>query len=180
MHLVRTKFEFLACYLDELRPKNNEFVESGLENWALVNQMNTGRDSNDKRMKRKRVVLKKNRPQPSLRRSVLIYYSQVRLQVWFWNAILFFLHFFHPLISLPPSSFILSSLFISIFHLYARWLVLILIPSAPPISPHVVAIRLKYTVQVSLLHLCGQGVSCSAFNAEVATFSPDILGLLLI
>ena len=46
--------------MDGLRPKNNEFVESGLENWALVNKMNTGRDSNDKRMKRKRVVLKKS------------------------------------------------------------------------------------------------------------------------
>ena len=40
------------------KPKNNEFVESGLENWALVNQMNFGKDSDDKRMKRKKVVLK--------------------------------------------------------------------------------------------------------------------------
>ena len=40
------------------KPKNNEFVESGLENWVLVNQMNIGKDSDDKRMKRKRVVLK--------------------------------------------------------------------------------------------------------------------------
>ena len=128
------------------KPKNNEFVESGLKNWALVNQTKTRRDLDDKRMKRKRVVLKKNCPRQSPRRFVLIYYSQVRLQVWFWNAILFFLLFLHPLISLPPSSFILSSLFISTFHLYARWLVLILVPSAPPIGPHVVAVRLKYTV----------------------------------
>ena len=42
------------------KPKNNEFVESGLENWVLVNQMNTGKDSDDKRMKRKGVVLKKS------------------------------------------------------------------------------------------------------------------------
>ena len=46
--------------MDGLRPKNNEFVESELENWALVNQMNTGEDSDEKRMKRKRVVLKKS------------------------------------------------------------------------------------------------------------------------
>ena len=39
-------------------PKNNEFVESGSESWALVNQMNTGKDSDDKRMKRKKVTLK--------------------------------------------------------------------------------------------------------------------------
>ena len=147
---------------------------------GFINQTNTRKDSDDKRMKRKRVVLKKNRHWQSPRRSVLIYYSQVRLQVWLWNAILFFLHFFHPLISLPPSSFILSSLFISTFHLYARWIVLILVPSASSISPHVVVVRLKYTVQVSLLHQCGQRVSCSAFNAEVAAFFPDILGLFLI
>ena len=47
--------------MDGLRPKksqNNEFVESWLENWVLVNQTNTGKDSDDKRMKRKKVVLK--------------------------------------------------------------------------------------------------------------------------
>ena len=44
--------------MDGLRPKNNEFVEGGLENWALINQTNTGNDSDDKRMKRKRIVLK--------------------------------------------------------------------------------------------------------------------------
>ena len=43
-----------------LRPKNNEFVESKLENWALINQMNIGEDLDEKRMKRKRVVLKKS------------------------------------------------------------------------------------------------------------------------
>ena len=61
--VVRTGFEFPTHYVDGLRPKkskNNEFVESGLENWVLVNQTNTGKDSDDKRMKRKRVVLKKS------------------------------------------------------------------------------------------------------------------------
>ena len=42
------------------KPKNKEFVESVLENWALVNQTNIGKNSDDKRMKRKRVVLKKS------------------------------------------------------------------------------------------------------------------------
>ena len=40
------------------KPKNNEFIESGSESWVLVNQMNTGKDSDDKRMKRKKVTLK--------------------------------------------------------------------------------------------------------------------------
>ena len=79
MKNVRTRFEFLAHYVDGFRPKNNEFVESGLENWALVDQTNTEKDSDDKRMKRKRVVLKKNRPWQSSRRSILIYCSQVLL-----------------------------------------------------------------------------------------------------
>ena len=60
--IVRTRFEFLASYVDGLRPKkpkNNEFVENGLENWALVNQTNTGNDSNDKRMKRKKGCIEK-------------------------------------------------------------------------------------------------------------------------
>ena len=40
------------------KPKNNEFVECGLGNWALVNQTNTRKDSDDKRMKRRKVMLK--------------------------------------------------------------------------------------------------------------------------
>ena len=60
--VVRTRFEFPASYVDGLRPKkpkNNEFVENGLENWALVNQTNTGKDSDDKRMKRKKGCIEK-------------------------------------------------------------------------------------------------------------------------
>ena len=30
--------------MDGLRPKNNEFVECGLKNWALVNQTNARKD----------------------------------------------------------------------------------------------------------------------------------------
>ena len=40
------------------KPKNNEFVEYGSENWALVNQTNTRNDLDDKRMKRRKVMLK--------------------------------------------------------------------------------------------------------------------------
>ena len=58
MNTVRTTFELPTHYVDGLRPQNNEFVESGLENWVLVNQTNIGKDSDDKRMKRKKVVLK--------------------------------------------------------------------------------------------------------------------------
>ena len=57
MNTVRTRFKLPTHYMDELRPKNNEFVESGSENWVLVNQTNTGKDSDDKRMKRKKVCV---------------------------------------------------------------------------------------------------------------------------
>ena len=40
------------------KPQNNELVKSGLENWVLVNKMNIGKDSDDKRIKRKKVMLK--------------------------------------------------------------------------------------------------------------------------
>ena len=39
--IVRTRFEFLAQHVNGLRhkkPKNNEFIDNGLENWALVNR----------------------------------------------------------------------------------------------------------------------------------------------
>ena len=50
----------------------------------------------------------------------------------------------------PP--FILFLSLIPTFHVRARWLVLILVLSTPPISLHVVAVRLKYTVQISRPH----------------------------
>ena len=40
------------------KPKNNEFVEYGSENWDLVIQTNTRNDLDDKRMKRRKVMLK--------------------------------------------------------------------------------------------------------------------------
>ena len=61
--------------------------------------------------------------------------------------------FFSPLPFLfPLLPFILSLFLIPTFHVRARWLVLILVPSASPISLYVVAVRLKYTVQVSPPH----------------------------
>ena len=51
--IVRTKFELPTYYVDGLRPKNNEFVESESENWALVNQMNTGKKGEEEKKKNK-------------------------------------------------------------------------------------------------------------------------------
>ena len=56
----------------------NEFVESELENWDLMNQTITNVDSDDKKIKVDWFDLKKkNRPRHSPRRSVFIYFSQV-------------------------------------------------------------------------------------------------------
>ena len=96
--IVRTRFELPTHYVDGLRPKkpkNNEFVESGSENWALVNQTNTRKDSDDKRMKRKEVVLKISSSEIP-RISVLLYYLRVRLQVQLWNLSLFLPFFRSP------------------------------------------------------------------------------------
>ena len=55
-------------------------------------------------------------------------------------------------VSLTASSFILFFLFISTFHVHARRSVWILVPSTLLISPYVVAVRLKSTVQASPPH----------------------------
>ena len=68
------------------------------------------------------------------------------------DATIIFPLFFDHRVSLPPPSFILSFLFISTFHVYARQSVWILVPSALPISPYVVAVRLKSTFQALPLH----------------------------
>ena len=59
----------------DLGPKspNNEFVESGLVNWALGNQTNLRMESDVERMKKKRVYVGINRPWQDPMRSVLIY-----------------------------------------------------------------------------------------------------------
>ena len=61
------------------KTQNNEFVESGLENRGLMNQTGTQVDLDDKRMQVKYVYIEENRSWKSLRRSVHIYFSQVRL-----------------------------------------------------------------------------------------------------
>ena len=59
----------------DLGPKspNNEFVESGLVNWALGNQTNLRMESDVERMKKKRVYVGINRHRQDPMRSVLIY-----------------------------------------------------------------------------------------------------------
>ena len=55
------------------RSPNNEFVESGLENWVLISQTNFRMDSDLERKKKKRVCIGVNRHRQDPRRSVLIY-----------------------------------------------------------------------------------------------------------
>ena len=59
----------------DLGPKspNNEFVESGLENWILDNQTNLRMEFYVERMKKKRVCVGIDSPRQYLRRSVVIY-----------------------------------------------------------------------------------------------------------
>ena len=58
---VRTRFEFLAQQGGQTqaqKAQNNEFIESELENQALMNHTNTKADSNDKGMKIDRFMMK--------------------------------------------------------------------------------------------------------------------------
>ena len=59
---------------------------------------------------------------------------------------------FHPLHSSVSFSFLYPHPLTFLLHVYTGGLVLILVPSAPSISLHVVAVRLKQTVQVSTPH----------------------------
>ena len=61
----------------DLGPKspNNEFVENGLENWALVDRTNLRMDSDVERKKKKGVCVEVNCPRQDSIRSVLIYCS---------------------------------------------------------------------------------------------------------
>ena len=130
------------------KPKNNEFVNSGLEDWALVNQTNIGKDSDDKRMKRKKGCVEKITKSKEVCSFILLTspITSLILECYFVSLL------FSPFFLDPPSSFIFSLIFISTFYLYAKWLVLIPVPSTLPIGSHVVVVRLKYTVHVSLLH----------------------------
>ena len=59
----------------DLGPKspNNEFVESGLINWALGNQTNFRMELDVERVKKKRICDGINHPQQDPKRSALIY-----------------------------------------------------------------------------------------------------------
>ena len=61
----------------DLGPKSpsNEFVENGLENWALADQTNLRMDSDVERKKKKGVCVGVNRPRQYPMRSFLIYCS---------------------------------------------------------------------------------------------------------
>ena len=79
--------------------------------------------------------------------------------------------FFDPPFSLHLSFFILSFPFTFALHVLARWLVLILIPSASLCSNCKAD---NYCSDIT----CGQRVSYRAINMVVAAFFLDILGLL--
>ena len=61
MLIVRTKFKFLTQKVDGLTQKaqNNEFIESGSKNWALMNQTTDKVGLDDKKMKIDEFKLKK-------------------------------------------------------------------------------------------------------------------------
>ena len=113
------------------------FVESGLVNWALGNQTNLRMESDVERMKKKRICIGINR----LRGGLFLY---IVFQFSYKFSSSLFQCFFSLFI--PPSTLVPTS------HVYTGELVLILVPSAPSISLHVVAVRLKHTVQVSPPH----------------------------
>ena len=130
--------------------QNNEFVESELENWAKMSWTTNKVGSNDKNRKIywlvKKIVL------GTVQEDQFLYISHkfdYNFGSWLLQCFSIFLN---PLLSVPLSPFRLPSPFISTLHVQARWLVLILVPSAPSWSFYVVAIRLKTTIQVSPPH----------------------------
>ena len=134
---------FLPKMRMNLGPKspNNQFVESGLENWALSNQTNLQMVFYVKRMKKKKVCIEINRPRQYPRRSVLIYSFSIFLQDFFLPFLPVFPFLF---ISPPPPPHSYST------HVYWR----VGVDTCPICSSylHVVAIRLKHIVQVSPPH----------------------------
>ena len=110
--------------------KNNEFVESELENWAKMSSTTNKVGSNDKNrkinwFKLKKIIL------DTVRRDKFLYISHkfdYKFDSWLLQC---FSLDFDPSLSFPPSSFIFSSSFIFFLHVQARWLVLILVPSVP-------------------------------------------------
>ena len=121
------------------------------KNWALVNQTTNKVGLNDKivkinKCKLNKIVIGKVRGDCSY---ILLLNLITSLVPDCYSVSLF--------ISIPFSHFlflffILSSSFIFVIHEHAKWLMLILVSSAPSISSHVVAVRLIITVQVSPPH----------------------------
>ena len=127
------------------KAQNNEFVENGLKNWGLADQTDIRGDSDDQRIKWENKFVKKES-------------SSVKSE-----DVCSYISFSSLVTSLTPECpcpalfsfsppFILFLSLIPTFHVHARWLVLILVLSTPPISLHVVAVRLKYTIQISPPH----------------------------
>ena len=138
-------------WIQAQKAQNNEFIESGLENWVKMSWTTNKVGSNDKNRKIDWFRLKK-----------------IVLGIVWWDQFLYISHkfdykfgswllqcfslYFDPLLSVFLSPFILPSPFIFTLHVQARWLVLIFVLSAPSWSFYVVDIRLKTTVQVSPPH----------------------------
>ena len=128
----------------------------GWKNWGLANQTTNKVGLNDKRMKinkckLKKIVLDKVWGDCSY---ILLLDLITSLVPDCYSVSSFF---FDPFLPFPLPSFILSSSFISVLHVHARWLMLILVPLilvplALFISPHVVAVTVITTVHVSPLY----------------------------
>ena len=133
--------------MDGLKQKtqNNEFVESGLENWVKMSRTTDKVGSNDKNrkidwFKLKKIIL------GIVRGDQFLYISHkfdYKFDSWLLQC---FSLDFDLFLSVSLSPFILLSPFIFTLHVQARWLVLILVSSAPSWNLYVVAVRLKTTV----------------------------------
>ena len=133
--------------MDRLRQKtqNNEFVESGLENWVKMSRTTDKVGSNDKNkkidwFKLKKIILGIVRGDQFL---YIFHKFDYKFDSWLLQC---FSLDFDLFLLVPLSPFILLSPFIFTLHVQARWLVLILVSSAPSWNLYVVAVRLKTTV----------------------------------
>ena len=140
-------------------------------------QTNTKIDLDGKRMKINEFILKENRPRQSLRRSVLIYFSQTGLQDQFLMLLsfpfCFSIHFFSGVPHvIYPLLIDLGPPFVDHLGYY-----LSVCPIGYPLQPSVSRNSLGSTVQGSSPHKCGQKVSCRAFNVVAAAFPQTPLSL---
>ena len=106
-------------WISAQRAQNNEFVENGLENRALINQTNVKVDLDDKWMKLNGFMLKKI-VLGTVRGDQFLYISfKFDYKVTSWLLQCFSLDFRSPILIVPPSV-IPFSLFISTLHVQAR------------------------------------------------------------